>query len=129
MLGWGLCGFTVLTALKPTLHFPAAFVPPALGVAVVGALVFAKVFGEMAAHLIPRDESFAVTLDDLVGLPATVVYPVSESEGRVHVFDAFRTLHVEPARLAPGAAPLAKGADAKVVGISSDGAYLIVAPS
>jgi hypothetical protein len=128
MLGWGLCGLTALTLLKPTLVFPAAFVPPALGAAIGGALVFAKVFGEIAAHLIPHEESFAVTLDDLVGLTATVVYTVSEAEGRVHVFDAFRTLHVEPARTAAGAEPIQKGVEVRIVGLDPAGAYVVVEP-
>lgn len=129
MLGWGMCGYMTVGLLQPALRLPAAFVPPALGFAVGGGLVFAKVFGEIAAYLIPREESFAVSLEDLVGLFGTVVYPVSETEGRIHVFDAFRTLHVEPARVTPGAANIAKGAGVKVTGISPDGDYVLVTPA
>lgn len=126
MLGWGMCGYITVGLLQPALRLPAAFVPPALGFAVGGGLVFAKVFGEIAAHLIPQEESSAVSLEDLVGLFGTVVYPVSESEGRIHVFDAFRTLHVEPARVITGAATVGKGAGVRVTGISPDGDYLLV---
>jgi hypothetical protein len=129
MLGWGLCGYITVGALQPVLRFPAAFVPPALGIAVGGGLLFAKVFGEIAAHLIPQEESSAVSVEDLVGLFGTVVYPVSDTEGRIHVFDAFRTLHVEPAHVAPGAASIAKGTSVKVTAISPDGDYLIVTPA
>jgi membrane protein implicated in regulation of membrane protease activity len=87
------------------------------------------VFGEIAAHLIPQEESSAVSVEDLVGLFGTVVYPVSDTEGRIHVFDAFRTLHVEPAHVAPGAASIAKGTSVKVTAISPDGDYLIVTPA
>jgi membrane protein implicated in regulation of membrane protease activity len=129
MLGWGLCGYVAVETLRPTLRLPGVFILPSLGAAAAGALVFAKVFGEIAARLIPQDESFALTRDSLVGLTATVVYPVSETEGRIHVFDAFRTLHVEPARTAAGRPPIPRGADVTVVALDPEQDNLIVEPS
>src|SRR6266568_2752942 len=54
--------------------------------------------------------------------------PVSETGGRVHVFDQFRTLHAEPARVTPGQAPIEKGTEVIVASMDPDHGYLIVEP-
>ena len=81
-----------------------------MGVAAIGSLLTAKLFGELAARVMPRDESYALTRDALLGLTRKVVFPVSETTGRVHLYDEFHTLHVAPARVAPGSAPIGRGA-------------------
>jgi hypothetical protein len=128
MIGWGFCGTVALEILRPMLGSPALFVGPSALVAGVGAMICAKVFGELAARVMPRDESYAISREGLLGLTGKVVYEVTESGGRVHVFDQFRTLHVTPARVAPGAAPLEKGTEVIVAAMDPQRRFLVVEP-
>lgn len=128
LLGWGLCGLGATELLRPILHYPALFVLPSLAVASAGGLVSAKLFGELAARLMPQDESYAISREGFLGLTGKVVYPVSETAGRVHIFDRFRTLHVASARVLPGQPPLAKGTEVIVASLDPDRGTLIVEP-
>jgi len=128
MIGWGLFGVIALEILRPILRYPALFFLPAAAVALAGALICAKIFAEISARLMPQEGSAAIPSEGLMGLTGTVVYPVTEEGGRVHLFDAFRTLHVSPARIAPGHEPLAKGAEIIVAAMDPDHRYVIVEP-
>jgi membrane protein implicated in regulation of membrane protease activity len=77
------------------------FVLPAAGMAAAGGVLGAKLIGEIGSRLMPSEESFAVGKEDLLGLIGTVVYPVSGGMGRIHIYDAYGTLHDESARLLP----------------------------
>jgi membrane protein implicated in regulation of membrane protease activity len=128
MIGWGLFGIAALQVLQPILHFPLLFVGPAMIVAAAGALLFAKLFGEIAERLMPKDESYAISREGLVGLTGKVVYAVSDSSGRVHVFDQFRTLHVASARVASGLPPIGKGTEVIVASMDLERGCVIVEP-
>ncbi len=128
MIGWGLFGIGATELLHPVLLDPVFFIGPTLLVAGCGALLTAKLFGEIAARLVPDDESCAISRDGLLGLSGRVVYPVSRSGGRVQVYDQFRTLHTEPARVAPGSADIDRGTYIVVVSMDADRRYLIVEP-
>jgi hypothetical protein len=128
MIGWGLFGIGATELLRPILRDPALFIGPSLLVAGVGALVTAKLFGELAARLVPNDESCAISREGLLGLSGRVVYPVSATGGRVQVYDQFRTLHTEPARIAPDGADIDRGTAIVVVSMDAERRYLIVEP-
>jgi hypothetical protein len=128
MIGWGFFGVMALELLRPILGAPALFVGPSALAAGVGGLLCAKVFGELAARVMPQDESYAITREGLMGLTGKVVYEVTETGGRVHIFDQFRTLHVTAARAAPGTAPLKKGTDVIVAAIDPAGRFVVVEP-
>ena len=129
LIGWGLFGLAATDLLEHGLHLPPVlFVAPSLAAAAVGGLVSAKLLGELAAKLMPKDESYAISREGLLGLTGKVVYPISETGGRVHVFDQFRTLHAEPARVTPGQAPIEKGTAVIVASMDPDHGYLIVEP-
>jgi membrane protein implicated in regulation of membrane protease activity len=128
-MGWGFFGLAVTDMLQHVLRLPPAlFVGPALGAGAVGGLLFARLFGELAARLLPKDESCAIAREGLLGLTGKVVYPVSETGGRVHVYDQFRTLHVEPARVSPRQPAIAKGTEIIVASMDPDRGHLIVEP-
>lgn len=128
MIGWGLVGMAVTDTLQ-RLHWPPVlFVGPALAGAAAGSLVFVKLFGELSARLMPRDETYAIGREGLLGLTGKVVYPVTEAGGRVHLFDQYRTLHVKPARVGPGQAPIEKGTEVIVASIDPERDTLIVEP-
>jgi hypothetical protein len=129
LIGWGLFGLASIDLLRQTLHWPVVLAfPPSLAAAAAGALLSAKLFGELAAKLMPRDESCAISREGLLGLTGKVVYPVTESGGRVHVFDSFRTLHVEPARVSAGQPGIEKGTEVIVASMDPDQGFLIVEP-
>jgi membrane protein implicated in regulation of membrane protease activity len=128
LIGWGLFGLGATELLRPLLRVPALFVGPSLAVAAVGSLLSAKLIGEFAARVMPQDETYVISREGLVGLTGKVVYPVSDTAGRVHVFDRFRTLHVTSARVEPGAAPLAKGADVIITSLDTGRGYALVEP-
>jgi hypothetical protein len=128
MIGWGLFGLGATELLRPVLRIPVLFAGPALLAALLGALCTAKLFGEIAALVMPKEESYAIRREGLIGLTGKVIYPVSATAGRVHVYDPYRTLHAEPARTDPGQAPLDKGMDVIVASIDPEHGYLIVEP-
>jgi hypothetical protein len=129
MIGWGLVGMAVTDTLRRDLLWPPAlFVAPALAAAAAGSMAAAKLFAELSARLMPKDESCAIGREGLLGLTGRVVYPVTETGGRVHLFDQYRTLHVEPARVNAGQAPIAKGTEVIVASMDSDRNVLIVEP-
>lgn len=128
MIGWGVFGFLALEILRPILKLPLLFVGPSLLCAAVGSILTTRLMGELLARVMPQDESYALTRDGLVGLTGKVVYPVTDSEGRVHIFDPYRTLHSESARVAPGLPPIEKGTEVIVASVDPDRKLLIVEP-
>jgi hypothetical protein len=129
LIGWGLFGMAVTDWLQHGLRLPPAlFIAPSLAAASVGAVLSAKLFGEITAKLMPQDESYAIPREGLLGLTGKVVYPVSETGGRVHVFDQFRTLHVASARVSAGQPSLAKGTEVIVASLDPEHGYLLVEP-
>jgi hypothetical protein len=128
MLGWGFCGVVALELLRPILGSPALFVGPSALAAGAGGLLCAKVFGELAARVMPQDESYAITREGMLGLTGKVVYTVTETGGRVHIFDQFRTLHVLSARVAAGAEPVEKGTEVIVAAMDAEGRFVVVEP-
>jgi hypothetical protein len=128
MIGWGLFGLGANEILRPILKAPGLFVGPSLGIACVGGLICAKVSAELAARVMPKDESYAITRDQLVGLAGRVAYPVSETMGRVHLRDRFKTLHVASARVAPGQPPIERGTEIIVASMDPNRRYVVVEP-
>lgn len=128
LIGWSVGGFAANEALQPRLGVPTRFIGLSLAVAAGCALVSAKLFAELAARFMPKDESYALSQADLVGLTGKVIYPISETAGRIHIRDRYRTLHVKPARVAPGAAPIAKGVEVIVASEDAQKRYVVVEP-
>jgi membrane protein implicated in regulation of membrane protease activity len=128
LIGWGLFGLAATDMLRPLFRFPALFVPPSLAIAVAGALVTAKLFAELSARLLPRDETYALSREGLLGLTGRVVYPVTETTGRIHLYDQYHTLHVVSARVAPGAPSIDKGSEVIVASSGPADRYVVVEP-
>jgi hypothetical protein len=126
MIGWGLFGLGATELLREAFPDSLGFIPVAMAAATGGALLTAKVFGELTARLMPGDESFAIRANDVVGLTATVIYPVSDALGRVHVWDRNRTLHARTARLAEPGEALERGVVVLITGMDPTGRHLLV---
>jgi len=128
MLGWGLFGLAANEFLQPVLREPGRFIGPSLAVAAVGSLLTGKLFAEIAARLMPNEETYAIKREGLLGRTGTVIFAVSDAAGRVHIRDAHRTLHQAAARVAPGQPPISKGTQVIVASMDLDRHYLIVEP-
>jgi hypothetical protein len=126
-LSWGAIGFYASRMMEQGGRSPSQFVLPAMGCAALGGLIGSKVMAALSARLMPSEESFAMGEEELIGLIGTVVFPVSPQMGRVHVYDAYGTLHVESARLCPDTTEtLCKGESVVLVDLDrKTGCYLI----
>jgi membrane protein implicated in regulation of membrane protease activity len=103
----------------------------ASGIAVVATVPAVRVSTRAIARLVPRDETYAVELGDLVGLTAEVtVGPVDSGlPGRVRVKDRHGNWHVLRARAAPGAPAMPVGTVVLLVDRKAGTFLAIPAPS
>jgi membrane protein implicated in regulation of membrane protease activity len=100
-LFWGAFGFYLTRMFEEQGRPPALFILPTLGISAFSGVVGAKFMAAVGSRLMPTEESSATEKEDLLGLIGTAVFPVSETMGRVHVYDSYGTLHDESARLCP----------------------------
>lgn len=125
-LSWGIGGFWVNRLLLPDHNVPSLLqMLPSLFIALIIGIVGARLGSEMAYRLMPREETTAVSRGALFGLTGTVVFAVSETAGRIHVYDDHGTLHDESCRIATGKAPIAKGDRAMVLDVDSKGRLIV----
>jgi hypothetical protein len=125
-LCWGTAGFAAVQAMVPWGTLPSGGqMVPALGVALAGGLVGGRISAEIMARLMPHDESTIISRNGLFGLIGEVVYPVSASGGRIHVYDEFGTMHDESCRTAPNQNSIPKGHHARIVDIEVDGTMIV----
>jgi len=104
-LGWGLFGLYGTEFWSNVTHTPFLFVPLGAVAGVLGAVATGRFTAILGARMMPDTESFAVSSVELFGCHGTVVYAVDTEHGRVHVYDAFGTLHDKEARSRSGAIP------------------------
>ncbi len=83
--------------------------------------------GQALSRLLPRDENLAIERNSLFGATGEVAYTVTNSGGRILVYDQYGTLHDEMCTLAAGHQPIAKGQRARISDIDSKG-RLVVEP-
>ena len=129
LMGWGLTGFWATQYWFQHSHGAGMFWLPALGEAVVGALVAGKFTAMIGSRLLPQTESCDVSNVDLCGLVGTAVYPIGEQRGRVHVYDDHGTLHETRARVAEGGGEIARGRNVLVVDYDAATDQLVVEPA
>ena len=112
---FAIAGFLIQDiAAAITSPLPLILAVPA---AVVVAAPFVRWTSGALAHLIPRDESYAVDLSSLVGRVGRVaVGPLDQGPpGRVRVKDEHDNLHIVTAIAAPDSPPLPQGAEVLLV--------------
>ena len=126
LLGWGVFGLWATRVLEPSMRLPALFVLPAMGVAVCGSIMMARLSSAVLGRLMPHDESFDMSTVELVGLTGTVVFPIDQTRGRVHIYDDHSTLHDCRARVVPGGLDVRKGAKVLVIDYDPEHDQLIV---
>jgi len=129
LLGWSIFGFWATQLLREHSGEPATFVLPAMGAAVVGALVMARGAAMGIGRMMPADKSTAITTVDLVGLTGEVAYPVDAERGRVIVYDQYGVMHDSQARVLSGQAVVERGKKAMIVDYDPKRDVLIVEES
>ena len=123
---WGVIGCLSNQWLLPHTPDPTlAQVLPSMGIALAGGLIGARGAAELIARLMPQDESQVVSRNSLFGLVGNVAFPVSESGGRIHIYDDFGTLHDETCRIASTHLPIAKGNRAMVMDRDAHGNLIV----
>ncbi len=122
---FALAGF-ILQGLAAALLAPLPALA-AIGLAGAATLPALRVSTRALARLIPRDESYVVSADDLVGATAEVILgPLDDGlPGQVRAVDRHGNTHFLRARAAPGAPAMATGARVLLVD-RSDAVYLAV---
>jgi len=108
-LGWGFFGFWADEMLAPWLLRPLVFIGPALALALTGAILTARATAAVAARVIPKDASTAISLEAIAGHEARAVYPISQTTGRAIYYDKNAVLHDVTCRIRPGENPIPKG--------------------
>ncbi|MEH3117612.1 MAG: DUF1449 family protein [Methylorubrum populi] len=125
LAAFALAGF-VLQGLASALlaPLPAPVAVPLAGAATLPAL---RVSTKAIAGLIPRDESYVVTADDLIGATAEVTLgPLDQGlPGQVRALDRHGNAHFLRARAAPGAPPMESGTRVLIVD-RADAVYVAV---
>ena len=127
-LVWGLCGYWATEFTVHAAHPTFAQVLPSVGIALGGGVIGARIAAEVLARVMPQDESQDVSRDGLFGMTGKVVFPVSATGGRIHIYDEHGTLHDEMCRLAhgePAVEAIVKGRTALVIDIDPQGRLLV----
>jgi hypothetical protein len=124
-IAWGLCGFWANEFLLRTPTPSLLQMLPSLGIALGGGIVGSRLAAELLSRVLPKEESFAVSQQDLFGLTGAVAFPVSEESGRIHIYDSFGTLHDEVCRVPTGHPPIEKGHRAIVVDMDTRGRLIV----
>ena len=109
-LFWGVIGWFANKAFSTVWPAPGVFIWPALIAALLGAGALTVVMARGLGKLIPRSANQSTGARDLVGRLAESRYPISVASGSVQVYDHFGNLHEVAARVLPGEAPIAAGA-------------------
>lgn len=125
-LVWGVCGYwanqyTVSALAEPTWKQML----PSLGIALGGGIIGARIGAEIIARVMPPDESQDVSQEGLYGLTGEVAFPVSETGGRIRIYDPHGSLHDETCRIAAGHAPIPKGRSAIVMDRDAQGNLIV----
>lgn len=125
-LVWGVSGCLANQALLPGIAEPtAAQLAPVLAIAGASGIIGARIAAEIIARALPQEETLAISRESLYGLTGKVAYPVSETSGRVMLYDDHGSLHDETCRVTPGSTAIERGRTVMVMDRDPKG-YLIV---
>jgi membrane protein implicated in regulation of membrane protease activity len=126
---FAILGFAIQAVARALLMPLPALAASAL--AIVVAVPVVRSASRVIARLVPRDETYAVTPEDLVGRTAEVTLgPLDDGiPGRVKLRDAYGNWHFPRARGAKGQPPMALGSTVLLVAWEKTAFIAIPAPS
>jgi membrane protein implicated in regulation of membrane protease activity len=124
---FSLIGF-VITAIARSMSLPLPAVAASV-VALAGTVPAVRTTSRLVARIIPRDETYAVELSDLIGRTAEVtVGPLDQGlPGRVKLQDSHGNWHFPRARAAKGQSPMTVGTS--VLLVDRDGSTFLAIPA
>jgi hypothetical protein len=105
---WGFSGFASNTLLKPVLP-PALFVWASIAVAFVASTSLTRLLAHGIAKIMPATETYAVSLDQLVGKWGEAVTTIDETFGQAQVHDDAGVLHTVQCTIRSGEAAIQRG--------------------
>lgn len=120
-VAWGVVGCWANELFLKTSAPSLSQMAPSLAAAAIGGAVGARLTAELAGRILPADDSYAVSRNALFGLIGEVVFPVTGTSGRIHVYDEHGTLHDEACRAAPGCPEIEKGRRAMIIDVDVNG--------
>ena len=125
LLIWGVCGLWAHQLMAHAEQPSPRQVCLLIAVALIGGAVGARAAASLIGRFMPQDETLIVSRTELVGLTGTIVFAAGQTSGRIHVYDAFGTLHDETCRVAPGRLTIDKGRQAMVLDMDTKGRLLV----
>jgi hypothetical protein len=124
-IGWGFFGFWANQLLVKSPDPALMQLMPSFGIGLAGGVFCARGLSEVFARLMPSDETYVVSRNNLFGMTGRVVFPVTETGGRLRIYDEHGSLHDNPCRVAPGHETIEKGRRALVVDMDAQGRLLV----
>ena len=126
LIAWGFLGLVTNEYLIEHGHTGAfGVIALSVPIALFGGLVIARLGAALMNRVLPREETSVTSHDNLFVLTGEITYEVTTSGGRIHVYDAYGTLHDEACRALEGRAPIKKGAVAMVEDIDAKGNLIV----
>lgn len=122
---WGTVGLIANELIGEKLHQGPALLLASAPIAFIGGLLLARIGAAILDKAVPQEESLVTSRDGLFGLTGEITFPVGSTGGRIHVYDAYGTLHDEACRTLPNSSPIPKGATAMVEDIDSAGNLIV----
>lgn len=122
---WGFCGY-VGTRLLVHVQEPSLLrMAPVIAIAAIGGLFGARAAAEIVGRMMPPEETLAVSHNGLFGATGLIAFAVSETAGRIHIYDEFGTLHDENCRVAAGHLDIPRGRTAMVIDMNAQGVLIV----
>jgi hypothetical protein len=88
--------------LQPVLKRPEVFIAPSLGLTALASVLFTRLTAGLFSKIVPKEESFALNRQQLVGLTGRTIFSVDHDSGAAHVRDQYSTLHQVACRTISG---------------------------
>ncbi|MCS6862520.1 MAG: YqiJ family protein [Abditibacteriales bacterium] len=125
LLSWGVFGWIFNGLLQPILKRPEAFIVPSVGLTLLTSALFTRLTTGLVGKIIPKEESFALTRQQLVGLTGRTIFSVDHDSGAAHVRDQFGTLHQVACRTI-GGGEIPRGREVLLVKYVAERDYYLV---
>lgn len=109
MFCWGACGMAMNQLFSGMLKSPVFYVWPSMGATFIISFVITRSMAAIVAKMMPSEETFGVTRQDLIGLTGKAVYAITEKAGTVDISDKYGTVHRTQAKTGVGGGAIPSG--------------------
>lgn len=125
-LVWGVAGLLANRILLPGSGKPTLLqVLPSAGIGLIAGFLVARGMAEVIGRFLPGKATRAISRQALFGLTGRVLFTVTETSGRIRVYDERGDLHDNPCRVAAGTPEIPRGRRARVVDVDSRGRLIV----